>query len=192
MNISLYTGKIRITWKHATIEPMPKAFDPMSPRPSPFLSCLGKTMERIIVDRLKYKSLHLHPLFSHFRRNLLPPIILPYFDVLLTRCFHIRTRKACELANPSSILPFMQKKGLRGNYLPGYMIILLTIECMYASRSNYQGFHWAEFLAQLYRTCGAIGNFTLQKEHKTFNMRATFISGNGPSPLYMPNMPLTL
>lgn len=54
-NKSWKEGRISRSWKLAIIRPAPKA-DKDSYTPTSFMSCLSKTMERIIQKRLLFKT----------------------------------------------------------------------------------------------------------------------------------------
>ncbi|ROT62229.1 pol [Penaeus vannamei] len=57
-NDSLHSGRLPRSWKEAMIHPVPKPPTPNAYRPISLLSCLGKTMERAVLTRLRHLVPH--------------------------------------------------------------------------------------------------------------------------------------
>ena len=53
INASYVTIRLPLAWKQANIVPIPKPRDPTMPCPISFLSCLGKTAEKMVLARLR-------------------------------------------------------------------------------------------------------------------------------------------
>lgn len=69
MNQSYASRTIPATWRTAAIVPIPKAGDSTQYRPISLLSCLAKTMERILYTRLEWVLGPLHQHLFAFRRG---------------------------------------------------------------------------------------------------------------------------
>lgn len=120
-NLSLREETLPGTWKTATIHPTPKPKDPGSLRPISLLSCLSKTMERMILARLKWKAFPFHPHLLAFQSQ------RSTSTCLMTLLGNFRSRKglvvfldlqkAFELASPLAILEALTRKGIGGRIL---------------------------------------------------------------------------
>ncbi|XP_076046155.1 uncharacterized protein LOC143028232 [Oratosquilla oratoria] len=55
VNTSWLSGRVPYNWKQADIVPVPKPKEPGKYRPISLTSCLGKTMERMVLRRLQWK-----------------------------------------------------------------------------------------------------------------------------------------
>ncbi|XP_050706457.1 uncharacterized protein LOC126991839 [Eriocheir sinensis] len=83
-----HAGPDMLAWKNATIVPIPKSGDGGEFRPISLLSCLGKTLERILLSRLRQA-------------------VVVFLDL----------EKAFELASAPAVLSILAEKGLRGRLL---------------------------------------------------------------------------
>ncbi|KAG0724244.1 RNA-directed DNA polymerase from mobile element jockey [Chionoecetes opilio] len=68
-NASWEACKLPSKWKEATIIPIPKPKDPGAMRPISLLSCVGKTMEQIVLNRLTWAVGFLHQDLFAYRRG---------------------------------------------------------------------------------------------------------------------------
>ena len=107
-------------WNCADIQPIPKK-EPGSYRPISLLSCLEKTAEKMVLERLKHKVGPLHTNLYAFRNGVgtteciadvlscinHKPAIITFLDL----------EKAFELANPAAILDSLTRKGVKGHLL---------------------------------------------------------------------------
>ena len=107
-------------WNHQDTQPIPKPKDPQNPRPIALTSCLGKTVEKMVLDRLKYKVGPLHPHLYAYREGVGTTECIT--DVL--SCINNKSavvvfldyEKTFELASPAVTL-LSARKGSKGHLL---------------------------------------------------------------------------
>ena len=121
INKSWQTATVPQSWKQATIVPIPKPKEPGKYRPISLLSCLGKTAEKMVLNRLRWKTgpphEHLHGFTrgkstAHSISTLLStictsPAVVVFLDL----------EKAFELASPLAIQETLIHKGVKGRLL---------------------------------------------------------------------------
>ena len=108
-------------WNLQDTQPIPKPKDPQNPGPIAFTSCLGKTAEKMILERLKHRVGPLHPHLYAYQEGVGTTECIT--DVL--NCINNRPalvasldfEKAFELANPAAILISLVRKGIKGHIL---------------------------------------------------------------------------
>ena len=121
INRSWETSTLPRSWKQADIVPIPKPKEPGRYRPISLLSCLGKTAERMVLNRLQWilgpppELLHGFTKgmsTTHSIANLLLTIST-YSSVVI----FLDLEKAFELASPLAIMESLITKGIRGKLL---------------------------------------------------------------------------
>ncbi len=70
INDSYTAGRLPLARKEATIQPIPKPKEPGKTRPISLLSCLGKTAERMVLNRLQWFTGPLHDNIYAYTRGL--------------------------------------------------------------------------------------------------------------------------
>lgn len=121
INSSYANGRLPSSWKEATIQPIPKPKEPGKTRPISLLSCLGKTAERMVLNRLQYAAGPLHDhIFAYTRglgtRDCLLDMLTTIADTKAVVIF-LDMEKAFELANAKAILTALARKGVGGKLL---------------------------------------------------------------------------
>ncbi|XP_076052657.1 uncharacterized protein LOC143032075 [Oratosquilla oratoria] len=121
VNSSWSCGRLPSNWKRADIVPIPKPREPGKYRPISLTSCLGKTMEKMVLQRLLWKlgppqeNLYgftkgvgtaqcITTLLSHVEQR---HAMVVFFDL----------EKAFELASPAAILDSLAARGVQGKLL---------------------------------------------------------------------------
>ena len=102
-------------WNLQDTQPIPKPKDPQNPRPIALTSCLGKTAEKMVLERLKHRVGPLHPHLYAYQEGVGTTECIT--DVL--NCINNKPdlvafldfEKAFELANPAAILISLVRKG---------------------------------------------------------------------------------
>ncbi|KAG0716033.1 LINE-1 reverse transcriptase [Chionoecetes opilio] len=61
INSSWLAGHLPSAWKEADIQPIPKPREPTRPPPISLMSCTAKTVERMVLARLQWRLVGLHP-----------------------------------------------------------------------------------------------------------------------------------
>ena len=116
INTSYGTGKLPASWKQANIVPISKPSDPEIQRPISFLSCLGKTAEKIV---LAMGAIHKH-LYAFTAnkgtRDCIAEMLTTMSDKKAIVTF-MDLEKAFELASALAILESLIKQGIRGKLL---------------------------------------------------------------------------
>lgn len=119
INESWKQGKLPQKWKSADQIPIPKHNEKDKHRPISLLPCVSKTMERMVLTRLKWKkgprNKHIFGFEAgagtgHCIANVLghpTATIIIFLDI----------EKAFELANPFAIADILARKGIKGNLL---------------------------------------------------------------------------
>ncbi|KAG0728303.1 putative RNA-directed DNA polymerase from transposon X-element [Chionoecetes opilio] len=120
-NASWEACKLPSKWKEATIVPIPKPKNPGAMRPISLLSCVGKTMERIVLNRLTWAVGPLHQDLFAYRRGMgttecLSTLLCAASSGGTTVAF-FDLEKAFELANCRVILSLLVRKGVCGRLL---------------------------------------------------------------------------
>lgn len=128
INLSWEAGTPPASWKEATIIPIPKPGNPTESRPISLLSCPGKIMERMVLERLRWKLGELHGhLFAFLPRRNTTTCLMTLLGELRSRSglvIFLDLEKAFELANPLAILETLAEKGIRGallRWLEGFL-----------------------------------------------------------------------
>jgi len=120
-NKSYKERKVPSAWKSAIIKPIPKNNDPKSFRPISLLSCLGKTLERIILNRMLYKLPDLHHNLFAFKKNTGTSDNIATLRSMLDQgkatLVFLDLEKAFELADPIIISSLLAGKGVKGHLL---------------------------------------------------------------------------
>ena len=121
LNHSWDEGVLPANWKKATIVPIPKRGSPGQMRPISLLSCLGKTCERAVLQRLLHVLGPPHPrTFAYTRKtgtteNIAS--IIGLTDNTPAIVVFLDLEKAFELANAEAILFSLARKGVCGKLL---------------------------------------------------------------------------
>ena len=145
INKSWTEKRLPVTWKHGDIQPIPKPADPQRPRPITLLSCIGKTMERMVLNRMLDQIGPLHPHVFGFQKgvgtvdNILTTLAKASSTSACTIIF-IDLEKAFELISKDVIVDLLIKKGVKGNML-GWIADYLTDR---QARVRFQG-HYSEY-----------------------------------------------
>ena len=108
-------------WNLQDTQPITKPKDPQNPRPIAFTSCLGKTAEKMVLERLKHRVGPLHPHLYAYQEEVGTTECIT--DVL--SCINNKSalvaflnfEKAFELENPAAILISLVRKGVKGHIL---------------------------------------------------------------------------
>ena len=110
-----------MAWNDQDFQPIPKPKDPMNPRPIALLSVLGKTAEKMILARAKWKVGELHTnLYAYIEGKSTTQCTT---DILATvnnkkaTVLFLDLEKAFEPANPAAILETLVEKGAKGKLL---------------------------------------------------------------------------
>ena len=113
--------KRSMAWNDQDFQPIPKPKDPMNPRPITLLSVLGKTAEKMVLARAKWKVGGLHTnLYAYIEGKSKTQCIT---DILATvknkkaTVLFLDLEKAFELANPAAILEMLVEKRAKGKLL---------------------------------------------------------------------------
>ena len=146
-NSSLEERRLPVRWKSANIVPIPKPKDPGSFRPISLLSCVSKTMEKIILHRLQWVTGPLHPSVYAYTKGTgtaecLSTLLAKVSSGKSTAVF-LDLEKAFELANGSVILSLLAAKGVKGHLL-GWVQDFLTgrrARVKFQGRSSSQHLH---------------------------------------------------
>ena len=120
-NESLASGSPPACWKDATIVPIPKAGQPKALRPISLLSVPGKLLERMVLNRLRWKVGELPPHLHAFqRRRSTTSSFMTLMGALRSRSglvAFVDLEKAFELAQPLVILEALVERGVGGRLL---------------------------------------------------------------------------
>ena len=113
--------KIPMVWNDQDFQPIPNPKDPMNPRAIALLIVLGKTAEKLVLARAKWKAGELHAnLYAYIEEKTTNQCIT---DILATAnnkkatVLLLDLEKAFELTNPATILETLVEKGAKGNLL---------------------------------------------------------------------------
>ena len=120
-NLSFAQGTLPASWKAAVITPIPKKGLGAQFRPISLLSCMGKTLERILLARLQWAMGPLHHHLFAFRRGTgTRDCISTLLATVLGRqavAVFVDLEKAFELASAPAILSILARKGVQGRLL---------------------------------------------------------------------------
>ena len=115
------------TWNCADIQPIPKPKEPGSFRPISLLSCVEKTAEKMVLNRLKHQLGPLHARLYAFQEKVgTTECIADFLSCINGKpavVVFIDLEKAFELANPAAILASLAAKGIKGcllNWVKNY------------------------------------------------------------------------
>ncbi|XP_050706452.1 uncharacterized protein LOC126991834 [Eriocheir sinensis] len=151
-NASYSRGTVPAAWKTATIVPIPKSGDGGEFRPISLLRYLGKTLERLLLSRLRWAIGPLHQHLFVFRRGMgtrdcvstLLSGVLGWQAVVV----FLDLEKAFELASAPVVLSILAEKGVRGRLLAWIGQYLqnrrAAVQCQ-GCRSTTQGFENGTF-----------------------------------------------
>ena len=118
-NHTLQTGTLPKVWKESITVPIPKPDG--SHRPIELLSCVGKTVEKMIKARIEHKIGKLHKNLFAYQKNTGTQNALASIQRLLSRpnavVITIDLEKAFELCSPEVVLDSLCKKGIKGSLL---------------------------------------------------------------------------
>ena len=110
-----------VTWNQQDTQPIPKPKDPQNPRPIALVSCLEKTAEKMVLNRLKYKVGPLHKHLYAYQEGIgtteCITDVLSFINGKEATVVFIDYEKAFELASPTAILQSLKKKGVQGHLL---------------------------------------------------------------------------
>ena len=115
-----------MAWNDQDFQPIPKPKDPKNPRPITLLSVLGKTAEKMVLARAKWKVGELHTnLYVYIEGNSTTQCIMLFTvaKILATvnnkkaTVLFLDLEKAFELANPAAILETLVEKGAKEKLL---------------------------------------------------------------------------
>ena len=120
INESWRCGRLPNAWKKADITPIPKP-EKGAYRPISLLSCLSKTVERMVLRRLTWKLGPLHENIHGFTAGKgtthSVATLLSHVGNEKSVVVFLDLEKAFELASPYAILETLEKKGVRGRLL---------------------------------------------------------------------------
>ena len=109
------------TWNEQDTQPIPKPKDPENPRPIALVSCLEKIAEKMVLNRLKYKTGPLHPQLYAYTDGIGTTEcindVLHCVDGKPANIIFLDFEKAFELASPAAILHSLARKGVKGHLL---------------------------------------------------------------------------
>ena len=135
-------------WNQQDTQPIPKPKDKGSYRPIALLSCLEKTAEKMVLNRLKWKIGPLHPnLYAYTEKVGTTECItdvLSYINGCGSIAVFIDLEKAFELANPAAILHSLTLKGTKGNILAWVKNYTLNREARVKFQGKLSAFHTFE------------------------------------------------
>ncbi|XP_076064444.1 uncharacterized protein LOC143038790 [Oratosquilla oratoria] len=108
-------------WNTQDIVPIPKYKEANSYRPISLLSCIEKTVEKMVLNRLKWKVGPLHPQLYAYRGMVgTTECIMDFLSFVNGKkaiVVFLDLEKAFELVNPSAMLTSLVEKGIAGNLL---------------------------------------------------------------------------
>lgn len=120
LNMIYKNGKLPILWKKVIIIPIPKPGEPDKYRPISLTSCICKTLERILLNRLLYKIKDkLHPNLNGFIKGRNTASCLTTFTVNKSAKYSVflDLKGAFDRANQHVILYELVKMGIKGKLL---------------------------------------------------------------------------
>ena len=121
INASWKSSKLPSSWKRADIVPIPKPKEKGKYRPISLLSCLGKTAERMVLNRLLWKLGTLHEDIHAFTKGMSTAHSLATLLSIVSKTsavvVFLDLEKAFELASPHAILETLVRKGVKGKLL---------------------------------------------------------------------------
>ena len=121
INKSWESSSLPQSWKRATIVPIPKPKEPGNYRPISLLSCLAKTAERMVLNRLLWKMGPPHEHLHGFTRGMSTAhsiaTLLSTVSTTSAVVIFLDLEKAFELASPLAIQESLAQKGIRGKLL---------------------------------------------------------------------------
>ena len=121
VNTSWTMGRLPTPWKQADIVPIPKPRERGKYRPISLLSCLAKTMERMVLRRLLWRLGALPENVHGFTKGKSTAhsiaSLLTYLQQGSAVVVFLDLEKAFEIASPVSILTALAEKGINGYML---------------------------------------------------------------------------
>ena len=137
LNHSLASGFLPKAWKESVIVPVPKPDG--GQRPIELLSCLNKTMEKLIRNRIVYEIGPLSSDIYAYQRNIGAQEAIAKINYLMNKpnavAINLDLEKAFELCNKEVILESLAKKGIKGRLLKWVKDFLSNRK----ARTTYQG-----------------------------------------------------
>ena len=135
-------------WNQQDTQPIPKPKDKGSYRPIALLSCLEKTAEKMVLNRLKWKTGPLHPnLYAYTDKVGTTECItdvLSFINSSGAIAVFIDLEKAFELASPAAILHSLTLKGTKGHILAWVKNYTLNREARVRFQGEHSTFHTFE------------------------------------------------
>ena len=120
-NMSLQSGRLPAPWKQQVTIPIPKRGDMANPRPISLISCIGKTMERMMMPRIIYRIGPFSPYVYAFRRGVGTQDCLSDLLAHIGRgpaiTVFLDLDKAYEREDPLVVLSLLARRGVEGNTL---------------------------------------------------------------------------
>ena len=117
INQSYEEGKLPPAWKTATIVPIPKLRDPGAFRPISLLSCLGKTAEKMVLNRLQWATGDLHQnVYAYTKNRGTKDCIMELTSTISNKkaiVTFMDLEKAFEIASASAILESLARRGVK-------------------------------------------------------------------------------
>ncbi|XP_068224012.1 uncharacterized protein [Palaemon carinicauda] len=108
-------------WRQQDTQPIPKPKDPSNPRLIALVSCIEKTGEKMVLNRIKYKIGPLHKQLYAYQEGLgtseCITEVLSCINQNKATIVFIDFEKAFELASPTAMLQSVAKKGVKGHLL---------------------------------------------------------------------------
>ena len=121
INHSFHEGKLPLAWKTATIVPIAKPRNPGTFRLISFLSCLGKTAEKMVLNRLQWAIGDLHPnVYAYTKNKGTQDCIMGLISTINDRraiVTFMDLEKAFEIASAPAILESLAIRGAKGKIL---------------------------------------------------------------------------
>ena len=120
-NRSYANGRLPDTWKQQDLIPISKHGDMGNPRPISLISCVGKTMERMLLPRLVFQNGPFPPYIYAFRKGVgtqdCITDLLAHIGRGPAAAVFLDLDKAYERADPLAILSSLVHRGVTGNAL---------------------------------------------------------------------------
>ena len=121
LNASWRVGRLPPQWKSAIVHPIPKPKEPEKTRPISLLSCVAKTAERMVLNRLNWKVGPPHRNVYGFAEGKSAPdsiaSLLATINNQKAIVVFLDLEKAFELASPTAITDALASRGVSGRLL---------------------------------------------------------------------------
>jgi len=142
-NLTYSTGILPTSWKQATIIPIPKPGCPDEFRPISLTSCLSKTCERILLNRLLHQIKdQIHPSVFGFQKGKGTQMCLAQYlnGSNAQSSYFIDFKGAFDRASPTAILHELTLLGVKGKlllWIKDYLSLRRARVCYQGTYSNY-------------------------------------------------------